>query len=180
MYWEWKTGCWVQSGCKGIGCLPSWWWGWLRAAAVQHHHKSIVSHIISPGKNQHSKYDFYLNAHCFLIISKSKSRNSVYRVSVYISIVPNRLSLINWIGCYWFWIIIEKLQSIQSIIFRLVGKFFKNILYKTVILFLIFIYWLCQEACGILVPQLGTEPIPPAVDMQNLNHWTTREVLGNE
>ena len=30
--------------------------------------------------------------------------------------------------------------------------------------------------CGILVPQPGIEPIPPAVNMWSLNHRTTREV----
>ena len=30
--------------------------------------------------------------------------------------------------------------------------------------------------CGILVPQPGTKPMPPAVEAQSLNHWT-REVL---
>ena len=27
-----------------------------------------------------------------------------------------------------------------------------------------------------LVPQLGTEPLPPAVEAQRLNHWATRDV----
>ena len=31
-------------------------------------------------------------------------------------------------------------------------------------------------ACGILVPQPGTEPKSPAVEAQSLNHWTSREV----
>ena len=31
-------------------------------------------------------------------------------------------------------------------------------------------------ACGILVPQPGIEPVPPAVEAQSLNHQTTREV----
>ena len=31
-------------------------------------------------------------------------------------------------------------------------------------------------ACGILVPWSGIEPVPPAVEMQILNHWITREV----
>ena len=29
---------------------------------------------------------------------------------------------------------------------------------------------------GILVPQTGIEPKPPALEAQSLNHWTTREV----
>ena len=30
------------------------------------------------------------------------------------------------------------------------------------------------EAYGILVPQPGTEPTPPALDAWSLNHWTAR------
>ena len=30
-------------------------------------------------------------------------------------------------------------------------------------------------ACGILVLQPGIEPVPPAVEMQSPNHWTTGE-----
>ena len=30
--------------------------------------------------------------------------------------------------------------------------------------------------CGILVPQPGIEPVPPAMEAWRLNHWTTREV----
>ena len=32
-------------------------------------------------------------------------------------------------------------------------------------------------AGGILVPQPGIEPVPPAVEVWSLNHWTMREVL---
>ena len=39
-----------------------------------------------------------------------------------------------------------------------------------------FFFWPYCTACGILVPQAGTEPVPPAVEAQSLNHWTTREV----
>ena len=35
----------------------------------------------------------------------------------------------------------------------------------------------CCTACGILVPQTGMEPMPPAWETQTLNHWTTREAL---
>ncbi|XP_054940402.1 UDP-N-acetylglucosamine transporter isoform X4 [Physeter macrocephalus] len=34
-----------------------------------------------------------------------------------------------------------------------------------------------QLACGILVPQPGIEPVPPALGAQHLNRWTAREVL---
>ena len=33
-----------------------------------------------------------------------------------------------------------------------------------------FFFWLCHVACGILVPQPGIEPMPPAVEEQSLNH----------
>ena len=33
-----------------------------------------------------------------------------------------------------------------------------------------------RTACGILVPQPGMEPMPPAVEARGLNHWTAREV----
>ena len=32
-------------------------------------------------------------------------------------------------------------------------------------------------ACGILVPQPGMEPVPPALGARSLNHRTAREVL---
>ena len=31
-------------------------------------------------------------------------------------------------------------------------------------------------ACGLLVPQTGIKPVPPAVEVWSLNHWTAREV----
>ena len=36
--------------------------------------------------------------------------------------------------------------------------------------------WPRHAARGILVPQPGLEPTPPAVEAWSLNHWTTREV----
>ena len=35
---------------------------------------------------------------------------------------------------------------------------------------------LCNTACGILVPRPGIKPMPPAVEAQSLNHWTTRGI----
>ena len=32
------------------------------------------------------------------------------------------------------------------------------------------------EACGMLVPQPGIKPMPPATVAWNLNHWTAGEV----
>lgn len=31
-------------------------------------------------------------------------------------------------------------------------------------------------AFGIIVPQPGTEAVPPAVELQSINHWISREV----
>ena len=33
-----------------------------------------------------------------------------------------------------------------------------------------------SAACGILAPLSGIEPMPLALEAQNLNHWTTRKV----
>ena len=33
----------------------------------------------------------------------------------------------------------------------------------------------CHVACGILIPQPGTELVPPTAGAWNSNHWTTRE-----
>ena len=39
-----------------------------------------------------------------------------------------------------------------------------------------FLFRLCPVVCRILVPQPRIEPTPSAVEAQNLNHWTVREV----
>ena len=43
-------------------------------------------------------------------------------------------------------------------------------------LFITFVVWQCCEACRILVPWPGTEPMPAAVERWSSNHWTAREV----
>ena len=43
-----------------------------------------------------------------------------------------------------------------------------------------FFFWLHHVACGILVPQPGIEPVPPAAEARSLNHWTAREFSKNE
>ena len=40
-----------------------------------------------------------------------------------------------------------------------------------------FFFWPCHEACGILVPQPGTKLVPPALEAQSPNHWTSKEFL---
>ena len=39
-----------------------------------------------------------------------------------------------------------------------------------------FIFWLHHTACGVLVPQPGIEPAPPALEVLKLNHWITTKV----
>ena len=50
------------------------------------------------------------------------------------------------------------------------------IYYFFLIFYFILFIWSCYTACGILVPQGGTESMPPALEAQSLNHWITREV----
>ena len=38
---------------------------------------------------------------------------------------------------------------------------------------------LSATACGILVFYPGIEPVPPAVEVWSLNHWTIREISMN-
>ena len=42
-----------------------------------------------------------------------------------------------------------------------------------------FFFWPHCVARRILVPWPGIKPVPPAVEVQSLNHWTTREVPEN-
>ena len=39
-----------------------------------------------------------------------------------------------------------------------------------------FFFWSHCTVCGILVPQSGIEPLPPALEAWSLNHWTVRKV----
>ena len=36
-----------------------------------------------------------------------------------------------------------------------------------------------MHGCGILVPQSRIKSVPPALGVWSLNHWTTRQVLGD-
>ena len=46
---------------------------------------------------------------------------------------------------------------------------------QSMIPFFFFFFWLHHTACRIFVPQPGIEPVPPAVEVRGLNHWTARE-----
>ena len=39
-----------------------------------------------------------------------------------------------------------------------------------------FFFFFGQEACRILVPRPGIEPLPPEVEARSFDHWNTREV----
>ena len=52
---------------------------------------------------------------------------------------------------------------------------FLKIIFLFLLLFMLFFLPCCAE-CGILVPQPGIKPVPPALKMQSLNHWTSRGV----
>ena len=45
-----------------------------------------------------------------------------------------------------------------------------------IISFNFFFFWLYCTAYGILVPQPGIKPGPPAVEVPSPNHWTAREL----
>ena len=54
---------------------------------------------------------------------------------------------------------------------------FKVFIEFVTILFLFYVCFLFGcEALGILDPWPGIEPVPAALEAQNLNHWTTSEV----
>ena len=44
------------------------------------------------------------------------------------------------------------------------------------IVFYFIYFWPSHLACGIFLPQPGTEPMPPAVGVWSFNNWTSREV----
>ena len=63
---------------------------------------------------------------------------------------------------------LSTLMKIIIIIF-LIGSI------RTFLIYL-FLYWPCHAASGILVPWLGIESMPPAVEVWSPNHWTAREL----
>ena len=53
---------------------------------------------------------------------------------------------------------------------------FEELDFSVFIYFLFQIFWPCQKACGILTPQPGIEPSPPALEVRGCNPWTAREI----
>ena len=66
--------------------------------------------------------------------------------------------------------------------FRSIPKLKKNLVIMIIfqcnvfVFYLFILFWPCHTACGILVPQPGIKPMPPAVEAWSRNHWTTGEV----
>ena len=58
---------------------------------------------------------------------------------------------------------------------------FKGFVEFTTILLLLFMFWFFfffgHEACGILTPQPGVEPVIPCIGKRCLNFWTSGEIL---
>ena len=50
-----------------------------------------------------------------------------------------------------------------------------SILLTYIHLIIFFFFWSCGEACRILVPRPGIEPVPSAVKALSPNHWTARK-----
>ena len=50
-----------------------------------------------------------------------------------------------------------------------------NSIYYLLFCLFCFAFWPYLEACKILLPRPGIEPLPLAVEAQNPNHWTSRE-----
>ena len=65
----------------------------------------------------------------------------------------------------------EAIHSAQLLLGQL-GGFWLLFLEQDIFFF----FWPRCAACGILVPQPGIEPVPPAVEVWSPDHWTTREV----
>ena len=61
------------------------------------------------------------------------------------------------------------------------GRFFFKffVCFKCILSFFRPIFRLYLSACEILAPQLGIEPLPPALAAWGLNHWTASQVPGS-
>lgn len=84
---------WVQAGCEGTSCLPSWpmadWGLWL-AVTAQHHKRALYHVLLAWEKIQipNSKYSFYWMCNAFVSSQKIVSRTIV---SQELSVVDNSI-----------------------------------------------------------------------------------------
>ena len=78
----------------------------------------------------------------------------------------------------WCWNVTSATLSLSFFSNILVANHFLMIFFWNFQFFkkLLFFFWPHHVACGILVPQPGIKPVPPALGVQSLNHWTSREV----
>ena len=74
------------------------------------------------------------------------------------------------------WKGIRGLSDLLKLVFN--GKSLNEPGFKKNTVFYFLIFWPCPVTYGILVPQPGIKPMPPAVEAWGLNHWTTEEVQG--
>ena len=65
---------------------------------------------------------------------------------------------------------------ITIIFFKDANYSLKDMHTKAVMISFFYLFIFGHTACGILVPQPGIEPGPPALEAWSLNHWTAREV----
>ena len=70
-----------------------------------------------------------------------------------------------------------KKSSIICIVLSFIYTVFFNILTALQFSFFHLFFFLAAWHLGAQVSQPGTKPVPPALEAQGLNHWTTREVL---
>ena len=49
--------------------------------------------------------------------------------------------------------------------------------YFLFLFFVCLLFWPRRAECGILIPQPGIEPMPPALGAQSLNHWKSLSIL---
>ena len=77
-----------------------------------------------------------------------------------------------WSGCF-HWLAVWRLKPPkEATVFCLFVCFL-----KFTFLFVSFVLFSVCKACGILVPRPEIRPVPPAVEAQSPNYWTTREFL---
>ena len=75
------------------------------------------------------------------------------------------------------WTILSFVAVKNNIFISIFTFCFSNFRVKKLWVFLfLFCFCFLAEPCGILVPQPGIEPVPPALEVQSLNHRTITKV----
>ena len=81
-------------------------------------------------------------------------------------------------GYTWNFLIISEMLMMELAIYMYVCVCVYIYIYIYIHIYIYIFFWLHSRACGILLPRPRIEPMPPAVEAQILNHWTTREGPG--